>query len=59
MPLGGDRLMDALRERVKLVDNIDTLQHRVRRITSRQNWVARAASEADIDIDDDNADMLV
>lgn len=54
MPLGGERLMEAMRLRVELATERDTCAHRYRKMKSNSQWYKKAAQEADIDLDTEN-----
>ncbi|CAJ0579878.1 unnamed protein product, partial [Mesorhabditis spiculigera] len=51
-PIDAPELFSALRPRVKLAAELDSILHRRKKIRSKENWFIKAAEEADLELDD-------
>jgi len=51
-PVDAPQLYEAVKERVKLAAEIDSLEHRMRKIKSRESWFEKTADAAELEMDD-------
>ncbi|CEF68644.1 ATP-dependent RNA helicase DDX24 [Strongyloides ratti] len=51
-PIDSDELKEAIRARVELATESESLLHKVKKTTSKENWFKKAAREADIELDE-------
>uniref|UniRef100_A0A914VRU8 ATP-dependent RNA helicase n=1 Tax=Plectus sambesii TaxID=2011161 RepID=A0A914VRU8_9BILA len=56
-PIDSPNLMNALKARMALATEVESLDHRMHKVTSRETWFERSAREADLHMDD--VDRLV
>uniref|UniRef100_A0A914ZNG2 ATP-dependent RNA helicase n=2 Tax=Parascaris univalens TaxID=6257 RepID=A0A914ZNG2_PARUN len=50
-PIDSKHLFDALKERVKAATEVESLEHRMKKISSRETWFEKTAREADLLLD--------
>uniref|UniRef100_A0A0N5B7X1 ATP-dependent RNA helicase n=1 Tax=Strongyloides papillosus TaxID=174720 RepID=A0A0N5B7X1_STREA len=51
-PIDSEELREAIKERVELATESESLSHKVMKTTSKDNWFRKAAKEADIELDE-------
>uniref|UniRef100_A0A0K0EJ76 RNA helicase n=1 Tax=Strongyloides stercoralis TaxID=6248 RepID=A0A0K0EJ76_STRER len=56
-PIDSEELKEAIRDRVELATESESLLHKVKKTTSKENWFKKAAREADIELDETMIDQ--
>ena len=51
-PIKSEKRWDAIRERVQAATQLESLEHKMRRMTSRESWFEKNAKAADLEMDD-------